>query len=201
MAVAIVVARRLSILRAQEARRRREPARRPDRDSRRQARFERIMETAPTPMLHRELSPPPPPPRRPWDASDDAVLLAAVTAALAAAERERARVHWGRVARAVQDACGQILTGAEVRERYARTVAALDGPQRCALAPEGLAVQAEARFAEPLAVVRDAGDAKPPRRRSRFSTLFDRRRPAPREPLVATAIEVAGASAEPPARG
>ena len=66
MAVAIVVARRLSILRAQEARRRREPARRPDRDSRRQARFERIMETAPTPMLHRELSPPPPPPRRPW---------------------------------------------------------------------------------------------------------------------------------------
>ena len=135
MAVSIIVARRLSILRAQEARRRRESSRREDgRHASRVRRLERGSNTGggsgvpdSWPLFSdRELRGPAPAPapaqrRRPWDSGDDAVLIAAVTRALVEAEGDRTRVHWGRVARTVQDACGQILTGAEVRERYART--------------------------------------------------------------------------------
>ena len=194
MAVSIIVARRLSILRAQEARRRRESSRREDgRHASRVRRLERgstggsgVPDSWPL-FSDRELRGPAPAPaqrRRPWDSGDDAVLIAAVTRALVEAEGDRTRVHWGRVARTVQDACGQILTGAEVRERYARTVTALDGPQHCALAPSGVAPHAVARFAEPLAPISDAssGVAAPThqaqaRPRSRFlGRLFGRRR-------------------------
>jgi len=103
MAVSCIIARRLSLLRIEEARKRRERERQ-DAERRAEARqrFERVMH---------------PPAPRPWDAGDDLVLVAAVTAALAAAERERSRVHWGRVARAVTAGCPPPRAGVRPRAR------------------------------------------------------------------------------------
>lgn len=146
-------------------------------------RLERILQVSPPPSLC-DRTPPAP---RPWDAGDDAVLIAAVGAAMRAAEREGRRMHWGKVARTVHDCCGQISTGAECRERYARSVAPFY-PQQASLAPRSAAPQAEARFAEPLAQI-----AEPPKRRKSVLSRFFRRalatRKRPQKPAEATAIE------------